>query len=119
MQQLGWLPFLDHVMWNTSTYLSEASSIGDVFHSLLGYADQPTVLQFIVWAVYLIVATTAFILLGRQKQGARPAGAAAGPTVPAAPTSEVSGGGRPRRATGDGSRRRRAPGAVPHPQPQA
>ena len=70
MQELGWLPFLDHVLWNTSTYLSEDSSIGDVFHSLLGYADQPTVLQFLVWAVYLIVATTAFVLMGRRKQSA-------------------------------------------------
>ncbi len=23
MQELGWLPFLDHMLWNTSTYLSE------------------------------------------------------------------------------------------------
>jgi hypothetical protein len=72
MQQLGWLPFLDHVLWNTSTYLSEDSSVGDLFHSLLGYADQPTVLQFIVWVTYLLVSTAAFIMLGhRQKASAR------------------------------------------------
>jgi high-affinity iron transporter len=72
MQQLGWLPFLDHVLWNTSSYLSEDSSIGDLFHSLLGYADQPTVLQFLVWVAYLAGATTAFLMLGhRQKASAR------------------------------------------------
>jgi high-affinity iron transporter len=38
MQQLGWLPFLDHIVWNTTGFMSESSSIGDVFHSLLGYA---------------------------------------------------------------------------------
>jgi len=66
MQQLGWLPFLDHTLWNSSGYLSESSSIGDVFHSLLGYADHPTVLQAIVWVTYLMVATTAFIVNGRR-----------------------------------------------------
>jgi high-affinity iron transporter len=66
MQQLGWLPFLDHTLWNSSSYLSESSSIGDVFHSLLGYADHPTVLQAIVWVTYLGVATTAFIVKGRR-----------------------------------------------------
>ena len=60
--------------------MSEDSSLGDVFHSLLGYADQPTVLQFIVWAGYLAVATTAFIVLGRRK---RCAPAATAPPVPA------------------------------------
>ena len=31
----------EHVLWNTSRVVSEASSLGDVFHSLLGYADRP------------------------------------------------------------------------------
>src|SRR5665213_1375514 len=79
MQKLGWLPFLDHAIWNTSSYLSESSSIGDVFHSLLGYAEQPTVLQAIVWVTYLGVATTAFIVMGRR-------GRAAAPVVSVVPT---------------------------------
>src|ERR1019366_8170957 len=53
MQQLGWLPFLGHTLWNTSGALSEDSSLGDVFHSLLGYADRPTVLQLIVWVTFV------------------------------------------------------------------
>ncbi len=110
MQQLGWLPFLDHAMWNTSSYLSEGSSIGDVFHSLLGYADQPTALQFIVWAVYLIVATTAFILRGRQKKST-PRPASPGATVPAASTTTAA---DPVVAPAAPP----APTAVPHPQPQ-
>ena len=32
--------------------------LGDVFHSLLGYADRPTVLQAVVWLTYVAVATT-------------------------------------------------------------
>jgi high-affinity iron transporter len=111
MQQLGWLPIGEHVMWNTSGYLSEASSIGDVFHSLLGYADQPTVLQFVVWAVYLIVATTAFILKGRKRQG----------TGRAAPVPEV-GGATAQEAATEPAATQPAPavgGVVARPQPQA
>ncbi len=64
MQQLGWLPFLGHQLWNTSAILSEDSSIGDVFHSLLGYADHPTVLQAIVWVTFVAVTATLFIRSG-------------------------------------------------------
>jgi high-affinity iron transporter len=66
MQQLGWLPFLGHTLWNTTGTLSEESSLGDVFHSLLGYADQPTVLQVIVWVVFVSVSATLFIKMGRR-----------------------------------------------------
>jgi high-affinity iron transporter len=87
MQQLGWLPFLDHAMWNSSSYLSESSSIGDVFHSLLGYADHPTVLQAIVWVTYLGVATTAFVVMGRRGQTAAAAPAVA-PVAEGAATAD-------------------------------
>jgi high-affinity iron transporter len=69
MQQLGWLPFLDQPLWDTSGFLSQSSNIGDVFHSLLGYADHPTVLQAVVWLGYVVVATTAFVLMGRRAKG--------------------------------------------------
>ncbi len=93
MQQLGWLPFLDHVMWNTSGALSEASSIGDVFHSLLGYADQPTLLQLLVWVTYLVVATTAFIRMGRKRPAARRAPEPADVEVPATTTPSATAAG--------------------------
>src|SRR5665213_2831236 len=41
MQKLGWLPFLRHSLWDSSSVLSQDSSIGDIFHSFLGYADHP------------------------------------------------------------------------------
>jgi high-affinity iron transporter len=69
LQQLGWLPILEHSVWNTSTFLSEGSSLGDVFHSLLGYADRPTVLQLIVWVTYVSVSVTLFIRMGRRARG--------------------------------------------------
>ena len=70
MQSLGWLP-AGHVLWNSSRLVSESSSVGDVFHSLLGYADHPSVLQALVWVVYLSVSVTAFVLLARRARGPR------------------------------------------------
>jgi high-affinity iron transporter len=67
MQQLHWLRFGGHVLWNTSGTISEASSFGDVLHSLLGYADQPTELQAFVWFIYLAVSTFLFIRVGKGR----------------------------------------------------
>jgi high-affinity iron transporter len=66
MQQLHWLGFGGHVLWNTSGTVSEASNFGDVLHSLLGYADRPTVLQGVVWLLYVVVSTILFIRVGKR-----------------------------------------------------
>ncbi|MGH9296729.1 MAG: FTR1 family iron permease [Acidimicrobiales bacterium] len=52
-QALGWLGFLTHPLWNTSHVLSENSAIGDVFHSLFGYSDRPSLLQAIAYVVFV------------------------------------------------------------------
>jgi high-affinity iron transporter len=65
LQSLGWLP-TGHVLWNTSGYLSESSSTGDLFHSLLGYADRPTMLQGIAWAAYVLLALAGFTYVSRR-----------------------------------------------------
>jgi high-affinity iron transporter len=84
MQQLGWLPFFGHTLWNTSGFLSEDSSLGDVFHSLLGYADQPTLLQVIVWVTFVSVSATLFIRMGRKAARApSPSHPVGSPTVAA------------------------------------
>ena len=70
MQQLHWLDFGGHVLWNTSGTISESSNFGDVLHSLLGYADHPTVLQAIVWFIYLVLSTIFFVRA--SKSGGRP-----------------------------------------------
>ncbi len=103
MQELGWLPFLDHALWNTSSYLSESSSIGDVFHSLLGYADHPTVLQAIVWVGYLVSPPPPSSCVGRRGRHA----------VPAARRSRSR---RPR-SSGRGDPGRPGPGVDPLPRP--
>jgi len=61
LQSLGWLTFGNHVVWNTSSSLSEGSNFGDVLHSLLGYADQPTVLQLALWVTYIVIFLFLFL----------------------------------------------------------
>lgn len=78
MQKLGWLPFLKHSVWDSSSVLSQDSSIGDIFHSFLGYADHPTVLQMIVWVAYLSVSVTLFIRMGRRARKGPPTAVATG-----------------------------------------
>jgi len=80
LNQLGWVTILGHPLWNTSGFLSEGSSLGDVFHSLLGYADHPTVLQLIVWVTYVSVSVTLFIRMGRRARRAPGSTAAVGAT---------------------------------------
>ncbi len=66
LQQLGWLSFGRGVLWNTSGFLSEGSSFGDVLHSLIGYAERPTVLQAAVWIIYVGSSIFAFTTMSRK-----------------------------------------------------
>jgi len=65
LQQLGWLPFGNHAMWDSSGMIAESSNLGNVMHSLVGYAERPTVLQGFVWVVYVTVSIATFVGIGR------------------------------------------------------
>jgi high-affinity iron transporter len=52
-QQLGWLPFGNETLWDTSSILSSDSAVGHLLHALAGYIDKPTSLQAISYFVYL------------------------------------------------------------------
>jgi len=51
MQELGWLPGAGVQLWHTGGILSEDTTVGDMMHSFFGYADSPTALQAIVYAL--------------------------------------------------------------------
>ena len=58
LEQAGLVDFLGSTVWDTSGILSEKSIAGRVFHTLIGYSDQPSVLQLVVYlatlaAIYL------------------------------------------------------------------
>jgi len=53
LQQAGVVTIWSDTAWNTSAILSDSSLFGRVLHTLVGYADQPSVLQVIVYAATL------------------------------------------------------------------
>ncbi|WP_169795822.1 FTR1 family iron permease [Curtobacterium ammoniigenes] len=61
MQELHWIPFGTQVLWNTGGVLSEDGTLGDIAHSFLGYAQSPTLLQTLVYVVYLALALVFFL----------------------------------------------------------
>jgi high-affinity iron transporter len=72
LQELGWLPVAVHPLWHTGRILSEDSAIGDIAHSFFGYAQSPTVLQAVVYVLYL--GCVLFVFFGiRQRIGHRAA----------------------------------------------
>jgi high-affinity iron transporter len=72
LQQLGWLPFGTAVLWNSGHLLSEDSSIGDLLHTFLGYAEAPTVLQAFFYAAYLLIVGGIFAWITRKTLPPRP-----------------------------------------------
>ena len=74
MQSLGWIPVLDHPLWNTNGVLDEGSTLGDIVHSFFGYVGQPNSLEVAVWAAYVIVAVTTFLGLWHRRRPAVAAG---------------------------------------------
>ena len=66
MQGLNWIVLGTTPLWNTSHILSEDSTLGDILHTFLGYAESPTVLQGIFYTVYLLIAGSIFFRLTRK-----------------------------------------------------
>ena len=53
LEQANVLTALDQTAWDTSWILSDASFLGRALHTLIGYVDQPTAMQLIVYAATL------------------------------------------------------------------
>ncbi|HTN96680.1 MAG TPA: FTR1 family protein [Nordella sp.] len=59
LEQAGLVDVLGDTIWDTSAILSEKSIPGRVLHTLVGYSDQPSILQLLVYigtllAIYLL-----------------------------------------------------------------
>lgn len=72
MQGLHWLNFGQNQLWNSSGFLSQDTNLGDVLHSLFGYADRPTSLQALVWLGYLVIGTYLFMRIGKNRKTISP-----------------------------------------------
>jgi high-affinity iron transporter len=55
LEQADILTALDQTVWDTSWILRDGSFLGRALHTLIGYVDQPTAMQLIVYAATLAV----------------------------------------------------------------
>jgi high-affinity iron transporter len=73
MQELGWITFGGAHLWNTASFLSEDSVLGDVLHTFIGYAESPTALQVTLYLLYVVAFAGYFWYLTRKPGLPRPA----------------------------------------------
>ncbi|OIQ92188.1 ferrous iron permease EfeU [mine drainage metagenome] len=71
LQQAGLVTVLSHVVWDTSGVLSDGSLTGKALHTLVGYADRPTGIQLVAYAVTLLSIFTLMRLFGHAPQSPR------------------------------------------------
>lgn len=74
LQQAGFITALSDTLWDTSWLLSDKSLMGRVLHTLVGYADQPSAMQVVVY-----VATLAAIVAATRLAAPRPPAAVRAP----------------------------------------
>jgi high-affinity iron transporter len=55
LEQANILTALDETVWDTSWILSDSSFLGKALHTLIGYVDQPTAMQLVVYTATLVV----------------------------------------------------------------
>ena len=58
---------LSETAWDTSAILSDTSLFGRVLHTLIGYSDQPSVLQVVVYAATLAVIIVLTKTIGSRR----------------------------------------------------
>jgi high-affinity iron transporter len=54
LERANWLISLDRVAWDTGWLLSDRSIAGRTLHTLIGYTDQPTQMQLLVYVAVLL-----------------------------------------------------------------
>jgi high-affinity iron transporter len=73
LQQAGMITIFTQTIWDTSNIISNDSIPGKILHALVGYTDQPTLIQLIIYALTLFVIFMLMRLFGHansQKQAA-------------------------------------------------
>jgi high-affinity iron transporter len=66
LEQANALTALGSIVWNSSWILSDRSMLGRALHTLIGYSDQPTALQFLVYLATLAVTFALMKLFARE-----------------------------------------------------
>ena len=66
LERADWLNSLDTVVWDSAWLLPEKSILGRAMHTLVGYTDQPTQMQLLVYAAVLLMTFLLMRLTGSQ-----------------------------------------------------
>jgi len=73
LAQANWLTVFGNVVWDTSWLVSDESMLGKALHTLIGYTDQPTGTQLIVYVTTLAVTFIAIRLASASRShGSKP-----------------------------------------------
>jgi high-affinity iron transporter len=57
LDQAGFVTVLGEMVWDTSAWLPEGSILGKLLHVLIGYSEQPTLMQVLVYLGVLAAMT--------------------------------------------------------------
>ena len=68
LQRANWLTPLDTVMWDSGWLLSESSIVGRALHTLVGYTDQPTGMQIVIYLAVILVTVMLMRLVGSKRR---------------------------------------------------
>jgi len=68
LQRANWLKPLDTVMWDSGWLLSESSIVGRALHTLVGYTDQPTGMQVVIYLAVILVTVMLMRLVGSGRR---------------------------------------------------
>lgn len=68
LQRANWLTPLDTVMWDSGWLLSESSIVGRALHTLVGYTDQPTGMQVVIYLAVILVTVMLMRLVGSGRR---------------------------------------------------
>jgi high-affinity iron transporter len=72
LQEAGWIPVVIEHVWDLSSVLSDKSTVGSLLRVVVGYNDNPSLIEVVSYLVYWVVILAALRRLApvRTKVGA-------------------------------------------------
>src|SRR5205085_10345685 len=67
LERANWLTSLDTVVWDSGWLLADDSLAGRTMHTLIGYTDQPTAMQLVVYLAVLLATFALIRLTGAER----------------------------------------------------
>jgi len=71
LQEAGWLPGIDNLAYNITSWYSESGWYGTLLKGLFNFSPDPTVLEVAIWLLYLVPVAIAFLFIGRPIRPAK------------------------------------------------